>query len=156
MTQHQASSLTGFVMDPEEQGYFTNGTNFGVVVDGFSNMPTVFENVIVVFDQTVPTWCQPAVFIGGNPALYLSSLGWFCPIGNLTVTTPTPWGKSFSDTMTLDLLWQNCWSIRIYAFSDANYNFARDGGECFSAFSHDTAVPTRNTTWGRIKALYSD
>ncbi|MBP2681765.1 MAG: hypothetical protein H6Q78_1628, partial [Candidatus Krumholzibacteriota bacterium] len=39
---------------------------------------------------------------------------------------------------------------------DENYNLVRDGGECFSAFSHDTTVPVEETTWGGIKEIYSE
>jgi hypothetical protein len=153
---YQAPSLTGFVMDSEHQGYFTLGNDLDVVVDGFSNMPTTYVNVLVVFDRIEPSWCQPAILVDGNAVLYQSGLGWYYPIGDLVVSTPTPWGNNYSDTVTLSVLWQNCYGVRIYAFSDENYNLVRDGGECFSAYSHDTTVPAEEGTWGVIKSLYSD
>lgn len=42
----------------------------------------------------------------------------------------------------------------IWAYADENYNGAHDGGECFTAFSHDTAVPTERSTWEAIKTLF--
>lgn len=153
---YQAPNLTGFVMDSEHQGYFTLGNDLDVIIDGFSNKPTTYVNVLVVFDSIEPSWCQPLILVDGNPVLYQSGLGWYYPIGDLVVSTPTPWGNNYSDTVMLSVSWQNCYGVRIYAFSDANYNLRRDGGECFSAYSHDTTVPTEESTWGGIKALYLD
>lgn len=153
---YQAPNLTGFVVDSENQGYFTLGNELDVIVDGFSNAPTTYINILVVFDRIEPAWCQPTISVDGNPVLYAGGLGWYYPIGDLVVSTPTPWGNNYSDTRTVHMTWENCYGIRIYAFSDANYNLVRDGGECRVAFSHDTTVPTEESTWGGIKALYSD
>jgi hypothetical protein len=153
---YQASQLTGFAVDLENQGYFTVGRELNIVVDGFSHAPTTYKNVLVIFNRFEPSWCQPSFFVNGNPVLYMSGIGWFCPIGDLVVSTPTPWGKNYSDTVTLDIEWQDCFGVQMYAFSDDNFNFVRDGGECFSAYSHDTTVPTKSSTWGAIKALYRD
>jgi hypothetical protein len=113
-------------------------------------------NILLVFDKVDPSSCQPTITVDGNPVLYASGLGWYYPIGDLVVSTPTPWGNNYSDTMTLDVSWLHCYGLRIYAFSDENYNLVRDGEECFSAFSHDTTVPAEDSTWGAIKAIYSD
>jgi hypothetical protein len=110
-----------------------------------------------VFDKIEPSWCQPDDSRGRESRCSTrAASGWYYPIGDLVVSTPTPWGNNYSDTVTLSVLWQNCYGVRIYAFSDENYNLVRDGGECFSAYSHDTTVPAEEGTWGVIKSLYSD
>jgi len=153
---YQAPNMVGFVMDPDNQGWYTMDTDFDLVVDGFSNAPTTYSNVILVFDRVEPSFCQPAMSVGGNSvSLYQSGLGWYYPIGDLAVSTPTS-GNNYSDIVTMAFSWSNCASIRIYAFADENYNLVRDGGECFSAFSHDTTVPVEETTWGGIKEIYSE
>ena len=153
---YQAPNITHFVMDAEHQGYFTMAMDFELVVDGFNNQPLTYYNVLLVFDKVVPSWCEPAVSIDGGAVLYDESLGWYYPIGDFPVSTPTPWGNNYSDTMTFDFSWANCVSLRIYAFADENYNLHRDGGECFSAYSHDTTVPVKESTWGAIKELYGE
>jgi hypothetical protein len=153
---YQAPNLLGFVADSENQGYFTLGTELDVVVDGFSNAPTTFVDILLVFDRVDPSSCQPTVVVEGQAAVYEPGLGWYHPVGDLNVSTPTPWGNNFSDTRTLAVTWGGCYGLRIYAFSDENHNRRRDGGECFSAFSHDTTVPVEETTWGRIKAVYGE
>ena len=153
---YQAAYLTGFVMDAENQGYFTIDKDFDLVVDGFNNAPITFVNILLVFDNVEPEWCEPAVWVDGNPLLYSELLGWYYPIGDLVVSTPTPWGNNFSDTVLHHIMWENCLSIRIYAFSDSNYNLTRDGNECFSAYSHDTTVPVKESTWGAIKEMYAE
>jgi hypothetical protein len=155
-TVYQAPNLVGFVMDSQNQGWYTMDTDFDLVVDGFSNVPTTYVNVLLVFDRVEPSFCQPVMTVGGNPvSLYQSGLGWYYPIGDLVVSTPT-FGNNYSDVVTLAFSWSGCTSIRIYAFSDENYNLKRDGGECFSAFSHDTTVPVEEKTWGAIKGIYSE
>lgn len=153
---YQAPNLLGFVADSENQGYFTLGNDLDIVVDGFSNAPTTFVNVILVFDRVEPDWCQPVVQVGGQAVGYQDGLGWYFALGDLAVSTPTPFGNNYSDTWTVDLSWSGCYGLRIYAFSDENYNLHRDGDECFSAFSHDTTVPVDESTWGRVKSLYGD
>jgi len=143
-------------MDSQNQGWDTMDTDFDLVVDGLSNVPTTYVNVLLVFDRVEPSFCQPVMTVGGNPvSLYQSGLGWYYPIGDLVVSTPT-FGNNYSDVVTLAFSWSGCTSIRIYAFSDENYNLKRDGGECFSAFSHDTTVPVEEKTWGAIKGIYSE
>ncbi len=88
--------------------------------------------------------------------MYDEFLGWYYPIGDLVVSTPTPRGGNVSDIVTQNLTWENCIALRIYAFADENYNLNRDGGECFSAYSHDTTVPVKESTWGAVKELYSE
>ncbi len=152
---YQAPNLMGFVMDSENQGYFTIGTELNLIVDGYNNEPIIYTNVLLVFDRVEPAWCEPDIWIDGNPVMYDENLGWYYPIGSLTVSTPLPHGNSYSDTVEHLMTWGVCFGMRIYAFSDENHNLIRDGGECFSAFSHDTTVPTEDSTWGAIKALYT-
>lgn len=155
-TVYQAPNLVGFVMDPENQGWYTMDTDFDLIVDGFLNTPVTYINILLVFDRVDPSFCQPVLTVNGFPVtLYQNGLGWYYPIGDLVVSTPAP-GNNYSDVVTLPFTWSGCTSIRIYAFSDENYNLQRDGGECFSAYSHDTTVPVEEKTWGAIKGIYSE
>lgn len=153
---YQAPNLTGFVADSVNQGYFTTGHNLDVIVDGFNNAPTTYVNIILVFDRVEPSWCQPAVTVNGNAVSYKAGLGWYYPIGDLVVTTPTPYGNNYSDVVMEQVVWGNCSGVRIWAFSDEDHDLKRDGGECFSAFSHDLTVPTQESTWGAIKGMYTE
>lgn len=151
---YQAPGLTGFVMDSEDQGYFLIGNHFDLIVDGFSNTPTTFVNIILVFDRFEPEFCTPMITVDGNPVLFDPGLGWYWPIGDLEVVTPTADGNNFSDTVMHLIDWSGCAGLRIWAFADENFNLVHDGGECFSAFSHDLTVPVDEKTWGAIKHLY--
>ena len=153
---YQAPGLTGFVADAVNQGYFTTGHNLNVIVDGFNNAPTTYVNIILVFDRVEPSWCQPAVTVNGNAVLYKAGLGWYYPIGDLVVTTPTPYGNNYSDVVVEQVVWGNCTGVRIWAFADADHDLKRDGGECFSAFSHDLTIPVKESTWGAVKELYTE
>jgi len=151
---YQAPNLVGFVADSMLQGYFTMEHDFNLIVDGFSNAPTTYVNVIVVMDLVQPAGCTPIISIDGNSPSYDAGLKWYYPIGDLEVSSPTGTGGNYSDTMTFPFSWTGCSNLRIWAFSDADYNLQRDGGECFSAFSHDLTVPTEAKTWGAVKSLY--
>jgi hypothetical protein len=153
---YQAANLTGFVMDAVNQGFFTTGTDLDVVVDGFNNAPTTYVNIILVFDRVEPSWCQPAITVNGNPVSYQAGLGWYYPIGDLVVTTPTPYGNNYSDVVIEHVVWGNCSGVRIWAFADLNHDLKREAGECFSAFSHDLTVPAQESTWGAIKGMYTE
>jgi hypothetical protein len=152
---YQAPNLTGFVMDPENQGYYTTSHDFGLIVDGFSNEPTTYVNILLVFDQIQPPGCDPAILIDGNPPLNDAGLGLYYPIGDLVVSTPAQ-GGNYSDTMLLPFSWIGCASVRIWAFSDEDYDLNHDGGECFSAYSHDLVVPVTESSWGEIKERYKN
>lgn len=150
MSIYQAPHLTGFeVAYDGNDGYFFGGTMFSLIVDGFSNTPTTYENVLVVFDKAVPSGCVPTVSVNATPVA-----GGVYHLGDLVVSTPTPDGNNYSDTRTILIDWRGCYGTRIWAFADADYDGKRDGGECFTAFSHDITIPTRDTTWGAIKELY--
>lgn len=150
---YQAPGLAGFVEDAELQGYFTMEHDFTLVVDGFSNVPTTFTNVLLVFDMIEPDGCVPIITIDGNPPLFDSGLGWYYPIGDLAVSTPAQ-GNNYSDVLTFDFSWTGCTNIRIWAFSDSDFDLNRDGNECFSAFSHDLTVPAEEKSWGEIKSQF--
>ena len=151
---YQAPGLVGFTPSSGgNDGYFFTGHNFDLVVDGFNNAPTTYVNVLLVFEPD-PDWCSPLITIDGNPALYDPGLGWYYPVGDLVVTTPTGTGNNYSDTISFPIYHDLCIGMTMWAFSDENYNLDRTGGECFSAYSHDATVPTDETTWGGIKALF--
>ncbi len=152
---YQAPNLVGFVMDSENQGWYTDDMDLDIVVDGFSNVPTTYANILMVFDRVEPAFCVPQVWVDGNAVSYSAGLGWYYPLGDLVVSTPTS-GNNYSDVITVHLSWSSCIGLRIYAFSDVDYDLHRDGGECFSAYSHDTTVPTEDSTWGAIKEMYTE
>jgi hypothetical protein len=148
---YQAPDLVGF--EPStggEEGYFSLGTEFDLVIDGWSNQPTTYVNILLVFDPE-PDWCSPIITVDGDAVT-----GDTYPCGDLVVSTPTPDGNNYSDTMTKHVVWSGCYGIRIWAFSDENYNGERDGEECFSAFSHDATIPVESRSWGAIKSFYRD
>ena len=146
---YQSPNLTGF--QPSiggNEGYFLIGSNFELVIDGFNNEPTTFENVIIVIAPD-PGYCTPNVTIDGNPVI-----DDMYPIGDLVVSTPTPYGNNYSDTIVVNVSWSGCYGVRFWAFADDDYDGVNTGGECFTAFSHDTTVPSEETSWGVIKSLY--
>lgn len=148
---YQAPTLVGFKPSSNGQdGYFTVGNQFDLVIDGFNNEPTVYENIILVFEPD-PSFCTPSMTVDGDPVS-----GFTYPVGDLAVSTPTPNGNNYSDTMTKALYWAGCYGVRIWAYADENYNGIKDGGECFTAFSHDITVPADEITWGGIKILYQE
>jgi hypothetical protein len=127
---YQAPGLMGFEASTDgNDGYVFLDTEFDLLIDGFSNTPITYVNIILVFDKFVPSSCVPFIMVNGMPIA-----GNTYNAGNLTVTTPT----------------------HMWAFSDENYNGIRDGGECFTAFSHDSTIPTESSTWGSIKSIFDE
>ena len=148
---YQIPYLTGFEMSTNgQEGYFFIGSSFNLFVDGFSNAPTTYPNIILVFD-TDPYGCTSSITVDGIPVT-----GDTYAIGDLTVSTPTTEGNNYSDTVTKAIKWLGCYGVRMWAFADENNNGIRDGGECFTAFSHDSTVPVESTSWGAVKTLYKD
>jgi hypothetical protein len=146
---YQTPNLIGFQPSIDgNEGYFFIGSNFDLVIDGFNNAPRTYTNVILVFDPD-PDACTPTITVDGNPVT-----GDTYAIGDLTVTTPTEMGNNYSDVIIRSITWAGCYGVRIWAYADENYNGVKDGGECFTAFSHDTTVPTQDKSWGAIKNLY--
>ncbi len=146
---YQAPNLTGFEPSVDgNEGYFFTGMEFDLIVDGFSNRPTTYENILVVFDHFVPVSCAPSITVNGEPLQ-----GYVYAAGDLVVSTPTSYGNNYSDTMTLSISWWGCFGIHIWAFADENHNGIMDGGECFTAYSHDAMVPVDENTWGRLKII---
>jgi hypothetical protein len=146
---YQAPNLVGFTPSTDGQdGYFFEGYSFTLVIDGFSNTPRTYENIIVVVTP-LPNSCPTNVVIDGNPVVNN-----MYPIGNLVVSTPTVDGNNYSDTIMLDVSWADCAQMQFWAYADENYNGIKDGGECFSAYSHDTTVPAPSTSVGTFKAMF--
>ncbi|MFH1754596.1 MAG: hypothetical protein ABIA59_02725 [Candidatus Latescibacterota bacterium] len=146
---YQTPDLTGFQPSSNgEEGYFFLGSGFDLIIDGFNNQPTTYENIILVFDSD-PAWCVPQIVVNGQAVT-----GTTFAVGDLIVGTPTAEGNNYSDTLVKSITWSGCYGLRMWAFSDINYNGVRDGGECFTAFSHDASVPTVDTSWGAVKNLY--
>jgi hypothetical protein len=147
---YQAPHLTGFIATYDgDEGYFIDGTDFTLVIDGFSNSPTTYQNILVVFDKFLPSGCTPMIYADGTLVT-----GGMYSAGDLVVSTPTPYGNNYSDTKTIDIIWHGCIGLRIWAFADTDHDGKRDGGECFTAFSHDLTIPVQDRTWGAVKALY--
>ncbi len=150
MSIYQAPHLTGFVATYDgNEGYFFGGTTFTLIIDGFSGQPTTYPDILVMFDRVVPTGCVPQLTVDGMPVtegIYHA--------GDLVISTPTSNGNSYSDTKTVLIDWRGCYGVRLWAFADEDHDHKRDGGECFTAFSHDLTIPVRETTWGAIKDLY--
>jgi hypothetical protein len=152
---YQAPGLAGFVLDEINQGYFSSDITYDLIIDGYNKNPTTYTNILLVFDGVLPEGCTPLITVGGNPVMFDAGLGYYYPIGDLVVSTPTPVGNSYSDTVTLAVALQLCSGVRVWAFSDANFNLMHDlPGECFTAFSHDVTVPVQEATWGAVKSLY--
>jgi len=147
---YQPPQLTGFVATYDANvGYFIDDTDFTLVIDGFSHTPTTYPNILVIFDKFEPTGCPPEIYIDGTLVT-----GAMYNAGDLVVSTPTPYGGNYSDTKTFDISWRGCMGLRIWAFADADHDGKRDGGECFTAFSHDLTIPVQDRTWGSIKELF--
>ncbi|MDD3643326.1 MAG: hypothetical protein PHQ19_07695 [Candidatus Krumholzibacteria bacterium] len=150
MSIYQAPMLQGFEPSVDgNEGYIFVDTDFDLIIDGFNYAPTTYLNVLLVFDRFVPEGCVPEITVNGMPLA-----GFVYPVGDLVVSTPTPDGNNYSDTVTLAVSWRGCYGLHMWAFSDENYNGALDGGECFTAYSHDSMVPAEDSSWGAVKSLY--
>lgn len=151
---YQAPGLAGFKPWADGQdGFFILGNQFDLIVDGFSDVPTTYRNILLVFVPDPVTY-DPMIMVDGSPVLTHSALGLYFPIGDLVVATPTADGNNYSDTVTLKIDWGLCYGVRVWAYADEDHDFKEDGDECFTAFSHDVTVPAKESTWGGIKALY--
>jgi hypothetical protein len=147
---YQVPSISGFEPSVDgEEGYLFSITDFSLVIDGFSNKLVTYVNILLVFDEVTPDGCTPSICIEGE---LLS--GNVYSVGDLVVSTPTPHGNNYSDTITLDINWSGCDGVHIWAFSDEDYDGVHDGGECFTAFSHDATLPTRDSSWSEIKSKF--
>ncbi len=146
---YQAPGLAGFVADSVDQGFYFEGQEYDLIIDGWSNTPITFVNILVVFDNPLPAGCNPEITVDGVPLV-----GSVYQAGDLVVQTPTPYGNAYSDVKVLHVTWTGCYGVHVWAFSDYNYDGRREGGECFTAYSHDLEVPIEPTTWGSVKAQY--
>jgi hypothetical protein len=147
---YQAPMIERFVPSTGgNEGYFFTGTDYELIIDGYSNRPMTYVNILVVFDDFVPEDCVAEITVGGMPVV-----GNVYSAGDLVVSTPTPVGNKYSDTMTIDIGWHGCYGVHVWAYSDEDYSGTHDGGECFTAFSHDATIPTEDSTWGAVKSQY--
>jgi hypothetical protein len=107
---YQAPGLIGFTPSSVgNDGYFFIGHDFDAVVDGFNNAPITYVNILLVFEfENDPMGCSPFATVDGNPVLYDANLGWYYPIGDLVVVTPTPDGNNYSDTVTHAIHFDGC------------------------------------------------
>ncbi len=65
---YQAPHITGFVATYDgDEGYIFGGTTFNLIIDGFSNVPTTYPDVLVIFDKVVPSGCVPELTVNGMP-----------------------------------------------------------------------------------------
>ncbi|MBD3179226.1 MAG: hypothetical protein GF417_06325 [Candidatus Latescibacteria bacterium] len=145
---YQAPNLTGFEPSIEgNEGYAFVGTHFNIIVDGFSNRPTTYPDILLVFDQIQPESCTPTILVNG-----MEICGNTYPVGDLVVSTPTGNGKHYSDVIPVDITWSGCYGVHIWAFSDEDHNGIHDGGECFTSFSHDAMIDTEEVSWGEVKS----
>lgn len=147
---YQAPNLTKFLTSYDGmEGYFFSGTAFTLILDGFSHDQTIYENIKLVFGFVEKKGgCVPIIIVDGN---MLGDLVY--PVGDMVVSTPTQRGNNYSDIMTFEVSWWGCYGLHVWAYADENYNGRKDGGECFSAFSHDIMIDTEDTSWGALKTL---
>jgi hypothetical protein len=146
---YQAPDLMGFQQSSDgNDGYFFIGTEFDLILDGFSHVPTTYVNIIVIFDRVDPSGCVPRIWVDG---VQLTEMRFNA--GALVISTPT-YGNNYSDTKSFHIKWGGCYGVHIWAFNDENYNGRKDGGECFTAYSHDLTIPVEDSSWGAIKSLY--
>jgi hypothetical protein len=146
---YQAPDLMGFQQSSDgNDGYFFIGTEFDLILDGFSHVPTTYVNIIVIFDRVDPSGCVPRIWVDG---VQLTEMRFNA--GDLVISTPT-YGNNYSDTKSFHIKWGGCYGVHIWAFNDENYNGRKDGGECFTAYSHDLTIPVEDSSWGAIKSLY--
>ena len=146
---YQAPDLLGFQMSTGgNDGFVFIGTEFDLILDGFSPAPTTYVNIIVIFDRVDPSGCVPRIWVDGVQLTEMS-----CNAGSLVISTPT-YGNNYSDTKSSHIKWEGCYGVHIWAFNDENYNGRKDGGECFTAYSHDLTIPVEDSSWGAIKSLY--
>ena len=150
MSIYQAPNLSGFEPSTDGvEGFAFISNHFNVVIDGFSNSPTVYSNVYLVFDGAVPESCLYQITVNGQPLV-----GNKYPLGDLVVSTPTEDGNNYTDVITAEVSWSGCYSVSIWSFADENYNGIHDGPECFSAFSHDAILDAEDASWGEVKSKF--
>ncbi len=152
---YQAPGLVGFELDEDQQGWFFTGTTMTLIVDGWSNQPTTYSNITVVFDALAAS-CAPNITVNGQPVTPVGSGRSIFVIGDLQVQTPTANGNNYSDTVSMVLDWSACAQIDIWAFADENSDGIRQGQECKTAFSKNTTVPVEAGSWGGLKALFEN
>jgi len=144
---HQAPHLRGFIpASSDPRGFMVSSRSFQLIVDGFSNRPTTFDNVTLIVETQLD--CPAGIWIDGTPLENGRRV-----LGDLQVSTPAK-GNNYSDVLIVDVIVEGCGSVEIWAFADEDENGERDGGECFSAFGRDFRLPVRKVSWGGVKESF--
>ena len=147
---YQAPGLSSFEPSYDGMhGYVFYSRKLTLVIDGFSNVPVTYDDVFLVFENLDTGDCGGTVVINGTELE-----GYLYNAGSLAVTTPTAEGNNYSDVITLEVEWIGCLGTNVWAFADTDGNGVFDGGNCFSAFSHDVTIGTETSSWGGIKSMY--
>jgi hypothetical protein len=147
---YQAPELQGFVESYDGRSVFYAPRRIsGIVIDGFYSAPRHLNDIYLRF-LPFPRDAFTEIYINGN----LLTEPYY-RISELSVTTPVGDGF-FSDKITLMIEWSGAKSILVSAFSDKNGNRVYEGEPCFNILLEDPTVPTDETTWGHIKALYQE
>jgi hypothetical protein len=148
LSVYEAPQITGFVADTNDDGYFFEGSQFDLVIDGFASTPTTFVNVLMTFDIPQPVGCVPQITVDGEP---VTGTTW--PVGDLVVRTPTPDGRNYSGVTRHHVAWTGCVGLHVWAFSDPDHVGIRTH-ECLAVYSHNEIVPVQAATWSAVKSLY--
>ena len=147
MSIYQAPNLVGFTPSSDgREGFFFEGYSFQLVIDGFSNSPTTYENVMLVIEP-LPMTCPPNVVIDGNP------VGSQVPLGSLVVSTPTAEGNNFSDVMILDVSWATCAEMEFWPTTMRIRTASRMAA---SASAHSRMTPRcrqKTLRWARSRCV---
>lgn len=147
---YQAPSINAFEPSADGmEGYFFYESKFILIIDGFSNEPVTYDDVVLVFEDLAQSGCEGKVLINGSPLD-----GFTYHAGSLSVTTPTAEGNNYSDMISLEIEWLGCYGMNVWAYADTDGSGMFEGGECFTAFSHDVTISTEPSSWGKIKSLY--
>lgn len=147
---YRAPSLVGFEPSPYGTNEFVLMQNeFNIIIDGYGDAPRSLNNLYMRF---VPMPAQSNVTITLS---HQDESDLFAQLPPLNVSTPTGDGH-YADTFSRHLTWSGAVGLRITVYNDKNNNMLYDGGPPpYSILVEDNTVPTRETTWGAIKALYN-
>jgi hypothetical protein len=146
---YQAPNLQGFVQSSTGRNeYFVARLEVDLVVDGFYTQPRRLNDIIVLF-QPVPYDAILDVAVSGNE---LDNYRHFIP--SLMVDSPIHC-CFYSDTVSFNVEWLGAKQVIVTAFADKDGNDVFYGEPCFDVLLEDPWVPTENTTWGRMKAIYN-
>jgi hypothetical protein len=148
---YRAPYITGFVPSANGLNQFVLMINeFWLIIDGFSESPRQVNEIVVRFIPD-PPHSSAVILLNGSPLDFLIT-----KVSGFEVNSETPEGY-FANTTRARVWWSGAVGMRITAYGDKNRNLIYDGGvPRWSIYVKDNTVPVRETTWGGIKALYSD